>query len=98
MMVILRKGFLIMILSFLVSCRPAIMEAVATSFAKEYCSCRFVEKQVDLYCKKYAAQMISVSRYKVEDVKVIVDALGMRSAAEFTGDKLGCVLTKNQVF
>lgn len=85
-------------LFILPSCETNILKAVSTSFAKEYCSCRFVVKQTDSYCREYAMQMIPISSYKVSGNEVIAHALGHKRKAVYKNEFLGCALTSNQAF
>lgn len=69
-------------------------KVVSSSFAKEFCSCLFVEKQEADYCKSYARQIVPVSSYKIdeENKTILALALGIQSTAQFRGEKLGCRL------
>ena len=88
--------FISLSLIMLSSCQPQVLDAVSTSFAKEYCSCLYVEKQDGLYCQKYAKQMLPVTSFSENkgEMEITVDALGKSATAKFMSKKLGCSITK----
>lgn len=67
---------------------------ISSSFAKEYCSCFFVENHKDAYCKSYASQVLPVSSYNINPVTKETSAIfmGITSRAVFVSKKLGCQL------
>lgn len=54
-----------------------IIQAVSSSYAKEYCSCRFIEEQDDKYCADYAKQIVEVKKYWIDFDKKLVWARGL---------------------
>ncbi len=78
----------------LTSCERGFLKVVSSSFAKELCSCLFIEEQDPKTCESYASQMIKVDRYQVDQEKklVIAQAMGMTSSSLYRGNKLGCAL------
>jgi len=88
------KFQLILSLILLTSCKHPIIPVVAASFAKEYCSCRFVVGQTEKYCKSYASQIVSVSSFS-EDLNnkyVSAAAFGHLASSQFINKKYGCDL------
>ncbi|OIQ18952.1 MAG: hypothetical protein BM556_06620 [Bacteriovorax sp. MedPE-SWde] len=82
-------------LTFLLS-SCGLKKGVSSSFAKEFCSCIFVEDQSEKYCKGYASYIVEVSSYKLDTERKFVQAsfLFTDSIAKYTGSRFGCQLEK----
>ena len=90
------KSFLVsivVVLSGTLTTSCDIQQTVSASFAKEYCSCRFVEEQDDKYCAEYAKKIIKVKSYEINFEKKTVWArgLGKESIADYNAET-GCRL------
>lgn len=71
------------------------VKAFSSSFAKEYCSCRFVEGQSKQNCKDYAYNFIPPWSI-VEDEKkkqVTVSSLFKSTTAVYSNKRYGCSIT-----
>ncbi|MCR9206246.1 MAG: hypothetical protein NXH75_16810 [Halobacteriovoraceae bacterium] len=82
---------------FLLSCDVPFFKVVSSSFAKEFCSCLFVVKQTETYCKAYAKQIVPVSKFSINQETKSVEAwgLGYSTQVSFLGDKEGCQILDN---
>ncbi|MCO4794266.1 MAG: hypothetical protein KC493_11160 [Bacteriovoracaceae bacterium] len=67
-------------------------KAFSSSFAKEYCSCRFVVGQSKKLCKEYAENILPPWTIKENEEKkyVTVGNLFKSTTAVYTGKKYGC--------
>ncbi|MCJ8347478.1 hypothetical protein MJH12_18205 [bacterium] len=67
---------------------------IPSSFAMEFCSCYFVEKQNKEHCEWYSSQIIPVSQYHVDEDKKAIKAYGLHeeALATFQNERLGCLL------
>ena len=85
------KVLILFLLVSLSGCK-FITQAASTTFAKEYCSCRWVEMQDDAYCKEVSWQVVRVKKYKVNEQKMTVKAkaLGLWGSAYFVSSTRGC--------
>lgn len=83
--------FLLLLLCFN-GCGPVI--SVSASFAKEFCSCYFVERLTKSYCEEYATFLISMWDYKLDENKKSVTSkfLWATSQSLFISDRHGCQL------
>lgn len=72
------------------------MKVVSSSFAKEYCSCLYIEKQKPKACYDYASQILKVDSYQVDEKHnmVIAKAYGYTSSSQFQNEKFGCSLAQ----
>lgn len=86
------KNLLLLTLFFLTSCDVPFFKVVSSSFAKEFCSCLYVEGQSENYCKAYAKQIVPVSRYDINKEASTITAygLGKKTIATFVDKKSGC--------
>jgi hypothetical protein len=82
-------------LLLLSSCQPKILKVVSANFAKEYCSCLFVEKQSSTYCRDYAKQLISIDSLERTENLIRVRAFDFESEASFISPQMGCKLTSH---
>ncbi|PCJ19493.1 MAG: hypothetical protein COB02_07030 [Candidatus Cloacimonadota bacterium] len=67
---------------------------IPSSFAMEFCSCYFVEKQSEKHCEWYSSQIIPVSKYHVDEDKKAIKAYGLHeeALAIFKSERFGCEL------
>ena len=79
-------------------CVPKFFKIIPNNFAKEVCSCIFVEGQSKNYCQEYGRQMFDVSGYKVLVAEKEVLAWGFSYAAKavYDGPRYGCRLLPDQ--
>lgn len=91
------KRILLLTPLFLFSCDVPFFKVVSSSFAKEFCSCLYVVKQTEAYCKAYAKQIIPVSKYSINQEKKSIEAwgLGYSTRVSFLGDKKGCQILES---
>lgn len=90
-----RKMIISLILPLVLSgCNKSFFKVVSSSFAKEYCSCRFVVGQSKKYCHDYASQIVPVSSYSEDGQNKTIQAkaLGFISKAIYKDSKRGCSL------
>ena len=73
------------------------MKGPSTFFSKEMCSCLFVEKQSENYCKDYLDLTFPVWGYEIDRTKKQVYSQGYfhSATAKFKDPRLGCLLNKN---
>ncbi|MDD0852587.1 hypothetical protein HBN50_05730 [Halobacteriovorax sp. GB3] len=71
-------------------------KGISSSFAKEFCSCVYVEKKEKSFCQSYASYILPVTSYSIEEKlqKKTIKAsfLFSESVATFTSKKFGCQL------
>lgn len=69
-------------------------KAVTASFAKEFCSCIFIEQLPEGQCSEFTTYIVPVSSYSLDRVKKSVQAsfLFEKSLAQFEDIKFGCRL------
>tara|TARA_Y100000589_G_scaffold305867_1_gene320143 strand:- start:579 stop:881 length:303 start_codon:yes stop_codon:yes gene_type:complete len=79
-------------------CVPKFFKVIPNNFAKEVCSCIFVEGQNKNYCKEYGRQMLDVSGYKILEAEKEVLAWGFSFTAKavYDGPQYGCRLLPDQ--
>lgn len=70
---------------------PGILPAFT---AKEYCSCRFVMRQGDAYCRDYTKQWLPIDTLLLDEAarRVTVHALGTTRSARWLSPREGCRL------
>jgi len=85
---------LIIILLSFCSCKRDFFKVVSASYAKEFCSCLYVEKQGPQTCEQYAKQIIQVHKFHIDEQKKMVEAkwMGFRAISFYRGKRLGCSL------
>jgi len=78
-------------------CVPKFFKIIPNNFAKEVCSCIFVENQTKNYCQEYGRQMFDISGYQVLEAEKEVLAWGFSFAAKavYDGPRYGCRLVPN---
>ena len=76
------------------SCQKDFLKVVSSSFAKEYCSCLYVEKLDSQSCEEYAAQSLKVDQYHHDQEKklIVATGFGYTSSSYYQNEKLGCSL------
>ena len=94
---IIPSVFLITFLLYGILTYLKVPAALGGSFAKEYCSCFYVEKGDDKSCKEYASLLLPLLWYSNDKEKQEVRALGgihsLRTAV-YKGPEYGCTLIK----
>ena len=104
----LAKVITILSLTFLVfaetqmsqrSLHSSLTDIGSGSSAKQMCSCMFVMKQSEKFCRKFSREVLIIdilNRHKVDKKeKTITTTIGFffnKRKAKFMGDKLGCTL------
>lgn len=90
---LLRTSLLICTLIF-GGCTPQFFKIIPANFAKEVCSCIYVEEQSKSYCQSFGRQMFDVSGYDVNESSNSITAwgFGFTATAIFEGPRLGCRL------
>jgi hypothetical protein len=68
------------------------MKGASGYYAKEYCSCIFIEKQGNAFCKEQIKEFISASDIQTRGNKVIAKILWFSASAVFRDQRVGCVL------
>jgi len=93
----MKESRFVLMLSALIllsGCNTRFFKVISSSYAKEYCSCRFVVGQTKKYCHQYALQIVPVSSHAESENNKSIEAkaLGYSSRAIFKSARLGCVL------
>lgn len=67
---------------------------ISAFYAKEFCSCYFVEGRDKEACHNFARQYVPISGFDLDEEKkeVTVTGLGITTTAEFTDKRYGCRL------
>lgn len=80
---------------FFGGCTPQFFKIIPANFAKEVCSCIFVEGQSKRYCQNYGRQIFDVSGYDVVESSnaIIAWGFGFEATAVYEGPRLGCRLS-----
>lgn len=76
------------------SCDREFFKVVSASYAKELCSCLYVEKQSPKTCEDYATQIIKVEDFHINEEKkmVVAQGMGFSTTSFYRGQHLGCSL------
>jgi len=76
------------------SCDREFFKVVSATYAKELCSCLYVEKQGHKTCEDYATQIIKVDNFRVDEEKkmVVAQGMGFSTTSFYRGKHLGCSL------
>ena len=87
------KFTLLFLLTLLIS-SCGVRKGISSSFAKEFCSCLYVESKEENYCREYASFLVPVSSYNIDQQERRIEAsfIFQTSKAVFTGQKFGCKL------
>ena len=72
------------------------LKVSSANFAKEYCSCHFVEGQTTEYCEKYAYNLLPIGKLKVDQINkwVEVSSYGHSTRVQWEGPRFGCRIQK----
>ena len=63
---------------------------ISAYYAKEFCSCHFVEKRDEAFCHAYARQYIPIQDFKLEGTRVTVRGLFITNSASHLSEREGC--------
>ncbi len=71
-------------------------KVVSAFYAKEVCSCLFVEKQTETYCHEYGKQIIPIWTKEIDLKNRKVKAWGLWESTEasFISSRSGCQIVK----
>jgi len=71
-------------------------KVVSAFYAKEVCSCLFVEKQYEAYCHEYGKQIIPIWTKEIDYKNKKVTAFGLWKSTEasFISLRSGCQIVK----
>ena len=70
---------------------------IPSTFAKDYCSCRFVVGQSKDYCMMYAKQIVSPTSWSEDANKkeIVAKFLTKKTRVKFLNQKFGCQIQEN---
>ncbi|MBK25483.1 MAG: hypothetical protein CME70_15920 [Halobacteriovorax sp.] len=90
----MRHLFLVILLFSLSGCK--FPKVVSAFYAKEVCSCLFVEKQKEEYCHEYGKQIIPIWTKEIDYKNKSVKAFGLWKSTEasFISLRSGCQIVK----
>ncbi|MCS6984281.1 MAG: hypothetical protein NZM25_04010 [Leptospiraceae bacterium] len=65
---------------------------ISAFYAKEFCSCFFVEGLSEEACHNYARQWVPISSFTLnkDEKTVTVGGLGRTTTVKYTGERYGC--------
>lgn len=65
---------------------------ISAFYAKEFCSCYFVNEQSEEFCHNYARQWVPISSFNLnkEEKTVTVSGLGRTTTVKYMGELYGC--------
>lgn len=80
---------------FLASCD--FPKVIPSTFAKDYCSCRFVVEQSKDYCLMYSKQIVSPSSWNedIDKKEIVATFLTKKTRVKFLNKKFGCQIQEN---
>jgi hypothetical protein len=93
-MKIIPINLLVLALLLFTSCEKNFLKVVSSSFAKEYCSCIYIEEQDPKVCETYAEQVINIDSFHHDRERkmIVAQAFGQSSYSFYRGTPLGCSL------
>ncbi len=93
----MRKAITLLIPFFLLtfsSCQRDFFKIVSSSYAKEFCSCLYIEQLDPKTCENYATQILKIDRYYHDPDKrmIVAEGFGFTSSSYYRSERLGCSL------
>lgn len=85
--------FVLLFIGWVVANRQALFSfpgIISAYYAKEFCSCHFVEKQDENFCHAYARQYIPIQDFQLEGNRVTVRGLFVTNSASYISEREGC--------
>ena len=89
------KNFILLATLLLSSSCTPFLRALPAFYAKEYCSCIYVEQYDEKHCDHYATNFLKPTTVKTSQNKIEASFLGLKAIAVYESEKFGCRLIKN---